>query len=180
MNWNYRKRNLLKEILNYKADVLLLQGVDHYTDWWQPQLGMNGYDSLYQAHPRKGGVGVFYRRDEFQLFKSEVIQFNELRHDKVEAVFAEDQDKRYNLNNSDVALICALQPWEKSQHPSALCVVSADLDETRDFLRTLQVRRLTERLETFNSKLQLPIVIGASLHVDHDEEAYVRSSGVSN
>merc|ERR1712124_34421 len=75
LNWNYRKRNLLKEILSYKADVLLLQGLDHYTDWWQPQLGMNGYDSLYRAHPRKGGVGIFYRRDEFQLFKSEVIEF---------------------------------------------------------------------------------------------------------
>ena len=173
MNWEFRKRNLLKELLTYNADILLLQGVDHYTDWWQPQLGVNGYDSLYKSHPQKGGVAVFYRRDEFQLFMSEVIEFKELRHEKVEPVFAEDQDKRYNLENEDVALVAALQPWEKSRHPSALCVVSTDLDETRTFLRTLQVRRLTERIESFNSKLQIPIVLAGTLYLEKNEEAYL-------
>lgn len=27
LHWNYRKRNLLREILNYKADILCLQEV---------------------------------------------------------------------------------------------------------------------------------------------------------
>lgn len=38
--WQYRKKNLLREILAYKADILCLQEVqsDAYTDFWSPEL----------------------------------------------------------------------------------------------------------------------------------------------
>ncbi|KAK3714405.1 hypothetical protein QZH41_020634, partial [Actinostola sp. cb2023] len=40
LEWEYRKKNLLKEILHYDADILCLQEVEeqHYKDWFQPEL----------------------------------------------------------------------------------------------------------------------------------------------
>lgn len=175
LNWTHRRVNLLNEILSYEADVILLQGVDEYTEWWQPQLSSAGYDGVFRKKRKSNnGLAIFYRRDEFQLFSSDVVQFSDLVGEKVPPVFAEDEDRVLNLANDDMALIAALQPWEKSQKPSALCVVCAELceDATRPELRYLQARRLCERVETFNMRLQLPCVVGGSFYSPPTSDLY--------
>ncbi len=45
LHWHYRKRNLLRELLSHKADILCLQEVqsDHYLDFWAPELQRAGW-----------------------------------------------------------------------------------------------------------------------------------------
>lgn len=38
--WDTRKVRLLREIINYNADIICLQDVDHFGDWWQPQYNV--------------------------------------------------------------------------------------------------------------------------------------------
>lgn len=81
LSWNYRKRNLLRELLNYNADILCLQEVqsNHYTEFWAPELQKAGYVAIYKKKTSEMCVGgnmyaidgcaTFFRRDRFQLVK---------------------------------------------------------------------------------------------------------------
>lgn len=41
-SWDYRKRTLLKEIVSYNCDIVTIQNIDNFKEWWQPQLMLNG------------------------------------------------------------------------------------------------------------------------------------------
>jgi CCR4-NOT transcription complex subunit 6 len=80
LHWNYRKRNLLREMLAYKADILCLQEVqsDHFLEFWQPELQKAGYIAIYKKKTAEiytdnkyaiDGCATFFRRDRFQLVK---------------------------------------------------------------------------------------------------------------
>ncbi len=74
LHWHYRKRNLLRELLTHKADILCLQEVqsDHYLDWWAPELQRAGYVAIYKKKTTEiytdnkyaiDGCATFFRRD---------------------------------------------------------------------------------------------------------------------
>lgn len=74
LHWQYRKRNLLRELLTHKADILCLQEVqsDHYLDWWAPELQRAGYVAIYKKKTTEiytdnkyaiDGCATFFRRD---------------------------------------------------------------------------------------------------------------------
>ena len=74
LHWHYRKRNLLREILQLKADILCLQEVqsDHYLDFWAPELQRAGYVAIYKKKTTEmyvdnkyaiDGCATFFRRD---------------------------------------------------------------------------------------------------------------------
>lgn len=50
MAWHYRKRNLLKELLTHRPDIMCLQEVqsDHFTEFLQPELTKAGYMGIYK------------------------------------------------------------------------------------------------------------------------------------
>ena len=81
LNWSRRRRAQLDEILGYGADVVCLQDVDNYDEWWRPKLSVAGYDLVYKRRttrrrPREDGVCVAWRRRKFQLFRSEDLEMN--------------------------------------------------------------------------------------------------------
>ena len=84
-SWALRRRTtLINEIASYNAEILALQNVDHFYDWWRPQLALLGYDTVAKhATQRKGHrddcVLVAYKRHLFQLFKSWDVELNESR-----------------------------------------------------------------------------------------------------
>jgi len=81
LNWEYRKHNLLGEILGYNADLICLQEVDHFGDFFLPELRKRGYDGVFVKRPspfKKDGCCIFYRRDKFRLREKFEIQFNDL------------------------------------------------------------------------------------------------------
>ncbi len=49
LSWAYRSQNLLLEIKQRNADVMCLQEVSYYREFWQQHL--KGFQSAYQAHP---------------------------------------------------------------------------------------------------------------------------------
>lgn len=75
-----RRQRLLEEVLCYAADVICLQDVDCFGEFWQPNLNKRGYDMIFSARatktrPRSAqceGVLVAWNRDLFTLFRSEV------------------------------------------------------------------------------------------------------------
>lgn len=66
---------------DHSADVLCLQDVDFFHQWWRPQLTSAGYDSLFKQRTSIGGVHregvvIAWKRDVFDLFQSGDVELN--------------------------------------------------------------------------------------------------------
>ncbi|CAM9348528.1 unnamed protein product [Ectocarpus sp. 4 AP-2014] len=167
-SWGRRREVLLKEILSVRADVLCLQDVDYFHQWWSPQLTSAGYDSLFKqrtsrAAMRREGVVIAWKRDVFDLFRSGEMELNRLGEHE------EDRSLAGKAATSDnVALMTLLRPWQDSDHPSGACIVCTQLSEEEgyigDAIRGLQARGLTRSVEAFNSDFSLPIVMCGSMN----------------
>ena len=89
------------------VDVLCLQEVDHFEDFYSPLLGSVGYEARYFQRPgRRDGVVVAWRRDAgLTMTHVEEVRFDDLRHapgDVLAAVGLVDPER---LLKSNVALI---------------------------------------------------------------------------
>jgi len=172
-----RRERLLSEILNYDADVICLQDVDNYVEFWEPKLNGGGYDSLFkqktsQQRPRSSlaeGCLVAWQRDQFNLVRSQTVELN----DQYEEVKSRDTSLAMECMNDDVAVMCHLSPWQDGWHPAPLCVVSVMLKEGGlgsegddsagvnkcENARAEQARYLTRCVERFNADLSAPVVL---------------------
>jgi Fibronectin type III domain/Endonuclease/Exonuclease/phosphatase family len=173
-NWiAVRRTTLLREINSYNADIICLQDVDHFYEWWRPQLASLGYDSIYKQRtslrsPRVEGVVVAYRRGMFQLYKSVPIELN----GAVE--FVADKLIRDKVASDDVGLLAFLQPFKIGCMDTALCVASVafcDRDGDTD-VRTEQCKYFMRQLEVANQQFHVPVVLGVSLFDDPSSASY--------
>jgi mRNA deadenylase 3'-5' endonuclease subunit Ccr4 len=120
-----------------------MTGVDNYKEWWHDQLRNAGYDTLYTRrsgmHP--DGLVTAFRRDIFQLFRSENVELNDISE------YVQDPNAAARCHQDNVAQIVALQPWEECDFPSALVVANTFFsspgnpwDPAGDDVKMLQVR----------------------------------------
>eukprot|EP01036_Dinobryon_divergens_P025473 gene25472-34024_t len=160
-NWDVRSLTLIQEIRSYNPDILCLQDVDHFTEWWRPQLMLLGYDSVFKKRTevkdfRNEGVVIAYKSDLFQLFKTVTIEFNQ-------AVQNNDRGSVFRARSitDDVGLLLYLQPYTNALS-TAVCVASAMLSssEADSDVRMAQCQYLAEQIERSNRDFQVPVVIG--------------------
>lgn len=86
LSWTYRKRNLIREMALFDADVLCLQEIqaDHFEDHFQPYFARLGYESCFkvktrEAMGRKGkidGCATFFRKEKFALREQHIVEYN--------------------------------------------------------------------------------------------------------
>ena len=84
--WNFRKKNLLAEIVEMSPDIACLQEVqaDHFNEWWEPQMEAHGYSSLYTmknrvamgAAGKMDGCAMFWKSAKFTKVESQVLDFD--------------------------------------------------------------------------------------------------------
>lgn len=115
--WEYRRRNLLQEILYYNADVICLQEVEscHYEEWFEPKLAKEGYAGIYMKRTgdKADGCATFFRNSRFTLVKSQLVSF---RKPGVEL-----------MDRDNVAIVVLLEPKatnRSSRHSNNLICVS--------------------------------------------------------
>ena len=78
LDWSYRSQNLLLEIKQRAADVLCLQEVSQYREFWQQTL--KGYQAAYQAHPDPAmgkGVVIMTRPQKLALKQAIQVRFSD-------------------------------------------------------------------------------------------------------
>ncbi|XP_072040257.1 nocturnin-like [Amphiura filiformis] len=81
LKWETRKYRCLEEILTYNPDVVCLQEVDHFPDFYQPMLEQIGYkgtfkpkryspclDVLHNSGP--DGCAIFYKQNKFEVLET--------------------------------------------------------------------------------------------------------------
>ncbi|KAG6615073.1 Carbon catabolite repressor protein 4 2 [Phytophthora cinnamomi] len=180
LNIRQRRDRLLREILSYDADIMCLQEVDEYDDWWAVELATAGYDSIYatSAAPNSAavvkeideGLVTAFRKSTFQLFRSTEVHLNDL------CTNINDPNLAARAKQDKLALLVSLQPWETSALPSALCVVNTQLaagaTPEMERVRVLQTEYLCRQIAVFNADFQLPIVLAGTFNATPSSDVY--------
>ena len=171
LNFGIRRQRLLAELAAVDCDICCLQSADNFESWWQPQLSLLGYDGVFVA--RTGGipgegVAIFFKRELFQLFKSQVIDFNEADSKLLTQAEKIRRRKQRQKTPNNVGMIVGLQPWEKSTHPSAIIVANVELDDGSSaksvLKRNNQCLYFFHQIERFNAELQVPMLVCGSFN----------------
>jgi nocturnin len=76
LDFRLRRWRLLREIAESDADVICLEEVDHFDDFFQPALAALGYEGVFEAKTKSpslqfgyysDGVALFWRKDKLRL-----------------------------------------------------------------------------------------------------------------
>ncbi|XP_048884668.1 CCR4-NOT transcription complex subunit 6 isoform X2 [Brienomyrus brachyistius] len=91
LNWEYRKKSIMQEILSCSADIISLQEVEteQYYNYFLVELKEQGYDGFFSPKSRArtmsesdrkhvDGCAVFFKTDKFSLVQKHTVEFNQL------------------------------------------------------------------------------------------------------
>ena len=84
LSWSYRKPLILDQLQRIHADLICLQGVDHYHDFLQPLFQSDGYHGIFVARPYSkclksepnngpDGISLLYNTKYLKLLKKKEI-----------------------------------------------------------------------------------------------------------
>nr|CAG4713873.1 unnamed protein product [Naegleria fowleri] len=108
-DWELRKQRLFKELMNYKADIICLQEMDLYEQYWKSTMMKGfagGFDSSYaEKTGKRNGCGTFWRRDRFEMVQHLELHLEELNdylehsHHATNTSIAEEPFERRDVAN---------------------------------------------------------------------------------
>ncbi|KAG2494655.1 hypothetical protein HYH03_007171 [Edaphochlamys debaryana] len=184
LHWHYRKRNLLRELLSHKADILCLQEVqsDHYVDFWAPELQRAGYVAIYKKKTTEiytdnkyaiDGCATFFRRDRFSLVKKYEVEFNKAALSLAEGM-TNPQQKKAALNRllkDNVALIAVLEAIEPGtpdagSRRTLICVANTHIHANPELndVKIWQVHTLLKGLEKIAASADIPMLVAGDFN----------------
>ncbi|KAL9332201.1 hypothetical protein ACSQ67_001811 [Phaseolus vulgaris] len=180
LSWLYRRQNLLREIVVYRADIICLQEVqsDHYEEFFSPELDKHGYYGLYKRKTNEvysgnmntiDGCATFFRRDRFSHVKKYEVEFNKAAQSLTDAVIPTTQKKTAlnRLVKDNVALIVVLeakvnnQPVDNPGKRQLLCVANTHVNVHQDLkdVKLWQVHTLLKGLEKIAASADIPMLV---------------------
>ena len=91
LDWQFRRINLLREIFRQGVwpDIISMEEVDHYEDWFSPFLSALGYSGSFMAKPSspckltapqsglEDGCALFWRNDTVELQELETMNYDQ-------------------------------------------------------------------------------------------------------
>ncbi|XP_061348077.1 carbon catabolite repressor protein 4 homolog 2-like [Gastrolobium bilobum] len=180
LSWPYRRQNLLREIVGYRADIICLQEVqsDHYDEFFAPELDKHGYYGLYKRKTNEvytgnpntiDGCATFFRRDRFSHVKKYEVEFNKAAQSLTDAMIPTTQKKTAlnRLVKDNVALIVVLeakvnnQPVDNPGKRQLLCVANTHVNVLQDLkdVKLWQVHTLLKGLEKIAASADIPMLV---------------------
>ncbi|XP_052430797.1 CCR4-NOT transcription complex subunit 6-like isoform X2 [Carassius gibelio] len=91
LNWSYRKKSIMQEILSGNADIISLQEVEteQYYTYFLVELSKQGYDGFFSPKSRArtmsesdrkhvDGCAIFYKTEKFSMVQKHTVEFNQL------------------------------------------------------------------------------------------------------
>ncbi|KAJ6746105.1 CARBON CATABOLITE REPRESSOR PROTEIN 4 [Salix koriyanagi] len=162
LSWPYRRQNLLREIVGYRADIVCLQEGNLYNfslafrykviimrNFFAPELDKHGYQALYKRKTIEvyngnsltiDGCATFFRRDRFSHVKKYEVEFNKAAQSLTDALVPSAQRKTAlnRLVKDNVALIVVLEAKFNNQgadNPGKrqlLCIANTHINVHQD------------------------------------------------
>ncbi|XWS23884.1 hypothetical protein CRYUN_Cryun28dG0053800 [Craigia yunnanensis] len=169
--WEYRKQNLLQEIIEYDADILCLQEVqsDHFESFFKPELIKRGYSVTYKKKRTEeytaltvimsylyasDGCATFYRHDLFKEIMKYELEFDQRAQLAVEDLKPElKHEGSIRLMKDNVALVVILEAIRNGSTNddvhSRICVANTHIHASPELpdVKLYQVADLVHGLE---------------------------------
>lgn len=177
LNWSHRQKLLLEEISNSGADIIALEEVDHFKDFFEPALSRAGFVGHFlpkpsspclESKPNNGpdGCALFYRSSAFNLLDK--IDLRLLKQEK-------PGDRK--TSSSQVAILAKLECLQSTTSSATdsnpqLCVAVTHFKAKRPFghIRSIQGQHLLEEMKRFSNNL--PFVICGDFNAVPSEPVY--------
>ncbi|XP_028757415.1 carbon catabolite repressor protein 4 homolog 1 isoform X2 [Neltuma alba] len=174
--WEYRRHNLLREIIKYNADIICLQEVqsDHFENFFESKLTEEGYMAIYKKKNNEvytgnqlvtDGCATFYRRHLFKEVEKHEVEFIKKTSPVIEALEPDlRSEASKHLMKDNVALVVILGTLENSctkyAAQSRICVVNAHIcsDPKLPDVKLFQVVTLVNELEKMLQS-EIPLLI---------------------
>lgn len=168
--WDNRKYAIIEEILTYDPDVVCLQEVDHYEDFFLPVLQQVGYSGAFNPKPDSpcldcldnngpDGCVVFFKTDCFKLVKSELPNLEV------------DYNGRKVVSNQ-VAVMHHLKCVSEKLLDEEFCIATTHLKAKHGYetMRAKQGQHLIEVLKKCSQNL--PLIVGGDFNAEPTEDVY--------
>ncbi|EFJ17358.1 hypothetical protein SELMODRAFT_270348 [Selaginella moellendorffii] len=181
LSWAYRRQNLLREIVGYRADILCLQEIqsDHFDEFFAPELEKHGYSAVYKKKTAEvyaagvytiDGCATFYRNDRFLQVKKYEVEFNKAAQSFSEAYMPSAQRKAAltRLLKDNVALIVVLEvlDYPDPSKKQLICVANTHIHanpELKD-VKLWQVQTLLKGLEKIAASAEIPMLVAGDFN----------------
>ncbi|KAL9234260.1 hypothetical protein vseg_009148 [Gypsophila vaccaria] len=192
LKWEYRRKNLLHEILLYNADIVCLQEVqsDHFEDFFKPELESYGYQAVYKKKTREmftgsgytiDGCATFFRGDTFKKIIAYELEFSRTALTLIGRLEPSQRDQaRVRLIKDNIALVVILEMvGNASSHApswSRLCVVNTHIFASKGSpdVKLLQVSGLINEIEkTGLTDPSMPLFICGDLNSVPGSDPYI-------
>ncbi|KAL5779695.1 hypothetical protein ACOSQ2_010432 [Xanthoceras sorbifolium] len=179
--WDYRRKNLLREIIEYNADIICLQEVqsDHFENFFKPELTKLGYSVMYKRkkegiYTDKGdifeGCATCYRRLLFKEVKRYEFEFANTALSVVEALEPQLKNEGHiRLMKDNLALVVVLEAVKDGRSHDAsqtrICVANTHIHANPKLpdVKLCQVVDLVHGLENIIQS-QVPLLICGDLN----------------
>lgn len=180
--WHYRKRNLLKELLTHRPDIMCLQEVqsDHFTEFLHPELTKAGYMGIYKKKTTEiftgsqytiDGCATFFKCDRFHLVKKYEVEFNKAAISLADQM-TNRQQKTATMNRllkDNVALIAVLEMApdpERGSSKQLICVANTHIHANPELndVKLWQVHTLLKGLEKIANSADIPMLVAGDFN----------------
>ncbi|PIA55172.1 hypothetical protein AQUCO_00800124v1 [Aquilegia coerulea] len=180
LTWEYRKQNLLREIIGYEAEIICLQEVqlEHFENFFKPELEQRGYSVMFMRkqgglYMRGGykydGCATFFRCNRFREVRGYQLVFKEIARAVIETLQPNQKETGIRLLKDNVAIVTILESLENKTVScnlnSIFCVANTHIHASEEFkdVKLWQVATLVNGLEMIG-KLGIPILICGDLN----------------
>lgn len=181
MAWHYRKRNLLKELLTHRPDIMCLQEVqsDHFSEYLHPELTKAGYMGIYKKKTTEiftgsqytiDGCATFFRCERFHLVKKYEVEFNKAAISLADQMTNPHQKKATmnRLLKDNVALIAVLEmaPDPERSSKQLICVANTHIHANPELndVKLWQVHTLLKGLEKIANSADIPMLVAGDFN----------------
>eukprot|EP01080_Neovahlkampfia_damariscottae_P002907 gene2907-4750_t len=157
LKWNFRSELLLEEIIQRDSDVICLEEVDHFDDFFFPHLSKLGYDGKFlmktmENNKPRDGCCIFFKNSKLKLEILKEVHFNYTKDAK----------------GAQVGIICKFL-FEKKSFLCAMTHLKAK--EGHEELRKNQIKHFISEIKKMNEN-KLPIIICGDLNDIPDSLCY--------
>jgi mRNA deadenylase 3'-5' endonuclease subunit Ccr4 len=156
--WKNRRQLLMEEIKDVNADVICMQEVDFFEDYWKEEFEKLGYKSVHQPKTtskreiKRYGLCVAWKSDLLELVDYKLLEYQNLSEHLTGLKF-------FELCKSNVAQICAFRVKnQQDNYGFVIANTHAFWRKNYAYTRLRQLLYLLDNISTFNEERNWPIV----------------------
>jgi len=190
LDWSYRTKIVVQELLEADADVVCLQEVqrDHFEQALEPAMKHAGYDALYTQKSREAmgaagkvdGCAVLWKTSKYRLAEQRALSYNEFAYAEAQSARLSERDEHAYLTRlvkDNVAQLLVLEDYAApGRRPRRLAVANTHLYSHKDFPDTKlwQSLVLAKQLEQWASSRRepTPLVLAGDFNAGPDSSVY--------